>query len=106
MNCSGCHGEHAGGGMGPSLRDVDWLYGGADAQVFDSIAHGRANGMPSWGTKLDQDQIGSSWRASRPYERAKRDFATELTETSTLVRRTSRRCRTEVTNRANRANGG
>jgi len=50
-------GDHGGGGIGPSLRDVDWLHGGADAQVFDSIAHGRSNGMPSWGTKLNQDQI-------------------------------------------------
>src|SRR5215831_20186382 len=23
-NCAGCHGSHAGGGMGPSLRDGDW----------------------------------------------------------------------------------
>lgn len=57
MNCSGCHGGRAGGGMGPSLRDVDWLYGNADAQIFDSIAEGRAHGMPSWGTQLPEDQI-------------------------------------------------
>jgi cytochrome c oxidase cbb3-type subunit 3 len=57
MNCSGCHGGHAGGGMGPSLRDVDWLYGDTDAQVFSSIAEGRAHGMPSWGTKLQNDQL-------------------------------------------------
>src|SRR5215207_4960868 len=48
FNCSGCHGEHAGGGMGPSLRDVDWMYGNDDAQVFSSINEGRAHGMPSW----------------------------------------------------------
>ena len=57
MNCSGCHGGRAGGGMGPSLRDVDWLYGSTDAQIFDSIAEGRANGMPAWGTALPEDQI-------------------------------------------------
>ena len=33
FNCSGCHGGRAGGGMGPSLRDVDWIYGNDDAQV-------------------------------------------------------------------------
>src|SRR4051794_33008987 len=27
FNCSGCHGDHAGGGMGPSLRDEDWIDG-------------------------------------------------------------------------------
>ncbi len=56
-NCDGCHGGHAGGGMGPSLRDQDWIYGDSDAQIFDSISQGRANGMPAWGTKLPQEQI-------------------------------------------------
>ena len=57
MNCSGCHGGRAGGGMGPSLRDADWLYGSSDAQIFDSIAEGRGKGMPAWGTRLPEDQI-------------------------------------------------
>lgn len=56
-NCSGCHGGHAGGGMGPSLRDEDWIYGHAEPQIFDSIAQGRANGMPAWGTLLPPNQI-------------------------------------------------
>jgi cytochrome c oxidase cbb3-type subunit 3 len=59
MNCSGCHGGRAGGGMGPSLRDQDWLYGQSDAQIFSSIAEGRAHGMPSWGTTLPESEI---WR--------------------------------------------
>jgi cytochrome c oxidase cbb3-type subunit III len=57
FNCSGCHGGHAGGGMGPSLRDVDWLYGDTDAQIFDSIAEGRSQGMPAWGTKVPEDLL-------------------------------------------------
>jgi cytochrome c oxidase cbb3-type subunit 3 len=56
-NCSGCHGGHAGGGMGPSLRDETWIYGNQDSQIFDSIAQGRSNGMPAWGTKIPEDQI-------------------------------------------------
>ncbi len=56
-NCYGCHGGRGGGGMGPSLRDAAWLYGSSDAHVFDSIAEGRAKGMPAWGTKIPQDQI-------------------------------------------------
>jgi len=43
--------------MGPSLRDPVWLYGYRDDQIFDTIAHGRSNGMPAWGTKIPQDQI-------------------------------------------------
>lgn len=57
MNCSGCHGGHAGGGMGPSLRDVDWIYGKEDAQIFSSIAQGRAHGMPAWGSRLPEQSI-------------------------------------------------
>jgi cytochrome c oxidase cbb3-type subunit 3 len=57
FNCSGCHGGRAGGGMGPSLRDVDWRYGNADAQIFSSITEGRDQGMPAWGTKVTEDQI-------------------------------------------------
>ncbi len=57
FNCSGCHGGRAGGGMGPSLRDVDWVYGHSDAQLFSSISEGRAHGMPSWQPRLTPDQI-------------------------------------------------
>jgi cytochrome c oxidase cbb3-type subunit 3 len=57
MNCSGCHGGRAGGGMGPSLRDEDWLYGNTDQQIFSTILEGRAHGMPSWGKKLTNDQV-------------------------------------------------
>lgn len=56
-NCSGCHGGHAGGGMGPSLRDPVWLYGNRDDQIFDTISHGRSHGMPAWGTKIPRQQI-------------------------------------------------
>lgn len=56
-NCSGCHGGHAGGGMGPSLRDPDWLYGNRPDQIFDTIAHGRSKGMPAWGSKIPEIQI-------------------------------------------------
>ena len=59
FNCSGCHGGRGGGGMAPSLRDIGWLYGSRDDQVFSSIAEGRAHGMPSWQTTLTADQ---SWK--------------------------------------------
>jgi cytochrome c oxidase cbb3-type subunit 3 len=56
-NCLGCHGDHAGGGMGPSLRDPAWRYGSGGGDVFSSIAEGRGQGMPSWGTKIPERQI-------------------------------------------------
>lgn len=56
-NCAGCHGDHGGGGMGPSLRDAQWIYGGADASIADSIRAGRAYGMPAWGRMLTDAQV-------------------------------------------------
>jgi cytochrome c oxidase cbb3-type subunit 3 len=56
-NCSGCHGGHGGGGMGPSLRDPVWRYGSSDAHIFASIAEGRGEGMPAWGTRIPEEQI-------------------------------------------------
>ncbi len=57
FNCSGCHGGHAGGGMGPSLRDEDWIYGNKPADIYDSISQGRAHGMPAWGGMLPPQYI-------------------------------------------------
>jgi cytochrome c oxidase cbb3-type subunit 3 len=47
-NCYGCHGGLAGGGMGPSLRDDEWKYGGTDSAIYASIRDGRPAGMPKW----------------------------------------------------------
>ena len=55
-NCSGCH-FHGAGGIGPSLADNDWIYGGSMSQIFSSIHQGRPNGMPSWGGKLSTTEI-------------------------------------------------
>lgn len=51
FNCYGCHGGLGGGGMGPSLRDSIWRYGGTDAAILASVADGRPAGMPGF-TKL------------------------------------------------------
>src|SRR6185369_13134754 len=56
MNCVGCH-SHGGGGMGPALMDDEWRYGGRIDQIAATIAEGRPNGMPSWRSKLTEDQI-------------------------------------------------
>jgi cytochrome c oxidase cbb3-type subunit III len=56
VNCVGCH-SHGGGGMGPPLMDDEWRYGGRIDQIAASIAEGRPNGMPSWRSKLTDDQI-------------------------------------------------
>jgi cytochrome c oxidase cbb3-type subunit 3 len=68
-NCSGCHGGHAGGGMGPSLRDPVWLYGNRDDQIFDTIVHGRSKGMPSWGTRYRRTRYGNWLHTSSQWAR-------------------------------------
>ena len=57
-NCIDCHGADGSGAMGPSLADGRWHFGGAPAEVFESIDQGRPDGMPSWGGRLADDQIG------------------------------------------------
>jgi cytochrome c oxidase cbb3-type subunit 3 len=56
MNCSGCH-TNGGGGMGPSLMDSQWIYGGRLEQIRQSIADGRPNGMPSWAARLSDADL-------------------------------------------------
>ena len=56
MNCTGCH-FNGGGGMGPALMSGYWRYGGQIDQIYESIAQGRPNGMPSWQFSLQPAQI-------------------------------------------------
>jgi cytochrome c oxidase cbb3-type subunit 3 len=55
-NCSGCH-FNGGGGIGPAFMDKVWLYGGRIDQIYNSIAEGRPNGMPTWRGKIPDAQI-------------------------------------------------
>jgi cytochrome c oxidase cbb3-type subunit 3 len=55
-NCSGCHFQ-GGGGIGPPLMDADWIYGSRPENIYETIAEGRPNGMPSYGRKIVPDQI-------------------------------------------------
>ena len=55
-NCAGCHAQ-GGGGRGPALMDADWIYGAEPENVFTSIARGRPNGMPAFGTRIPEYQM-------------------------------------------------
>lgn len=59
MNCAGCHGYGLGGAMGPNLTDRYWRYGGTPGAIYQSIAEGRPQGMPSWGKALPPADIWS-----------------------------------------------
>src|SRR5437868_14934911 len=52
FNCSGCHAANGAGGMGPSLSNDSWVYRSSPANIYLTIAQGRAKGMPAWGAVL------------------------------------------------------
>jgi cytochrome c oxidase cbb3-type subunit 3 len=58
LNCSSCHGSDARGAKGfPNLTDQDWLWGGSEDNVYQTIAHGRDGLMPAWGPVLGADGV-------------------------------------------------
>jgi cytochrome c oxidase cbb3-type subunit 3 len=57
FNCVGCHAPNGGGGMGPSLSNSSFIYGGEPQNIFLSIKQGRPNGMPAWGQALPDSVI-------------------------------------------------
>ncbi|MEO8038932.1 MAG: c-type cytochrome [Betaproteobacteria bacterium] len=57
MNCAGCHGYDAKGGMGPNLTDRYWRYNGVPVSVYKSIYEGRPQGMPAWNPALPPQVI-------------------------------------------------
>lgn len=53
-NCATCHGADGGGAPGfPSLKDDDWLYGGGEETIVQSIAQGRNGMMTPMGPALE-----------------------------------------------------
>jgi cytochrome c oxidase cbb3-type subunit 3 len=57
LNCAGCHGYDAKGGMGPDLTDTAWRYGGTPIDIYKSIYEGRPQGMPAWGNSVPPQTI-------------------------------------------------
>ncbi|MBV9631087.1 MAG: cytochrome c [Xanthobacteraceae bacterium] len=57
LNCVGCHMANGGGGMGPALSNNFFIYGGEPENIYLSIAQGRPNGMPVWGSMLPDPVI-------------------------------------------------
>jgi cytochrome c oxidase cbb3-type subunit III len=49
FNCVGCHAPNGAGGMGPSLSNASFKYGGDPANIYLTILQGRPLGMPAWG---------------------------------------------------------
>lgn len=56
-NCADCHGFGGVGSMGPSFQDGRWRFGGSEDSVYRSIAEGRPDGMPRWGSLIPAAHI-------------------------------------------------
>lgn len=57
-NCVSCHGNQAGGLVGPNLTDDYWIHGGGIKNVFTTIKNGvPSKGMISWQTQLTPKQM-------------------------------------------------
>jgi cytochrome c oxidase cbb3-type subunit 3 len=48
---------NGGGGMGPALSNNFFIYGSEPENIYLSIAQGRPNGMPVWGSMLPDPLI-------------------------------------------------
>jgi len=84
-NCVDCHGADGSGAMGPALMDGRWHFGGSAADVYESIAQGRPDGMPAWGGLLDKNSIWRLVSYVRSLEKGK-DVATENFSGKTVER--------------------
>jgi cytochrome c oxidase cbb3-type subunit III len=57
-NCAGCHGSDARGAKGfPNLTDKDWLWGGEEPRLLETIAQGRHGMMPALGSVLGETGV-------------------------------------------------
>ncbi|MGN6099415.1 MAG: cytochrome-c oxidase, cbb3-type subunit III [Bosea sp. (in: a-proteobacteria)] len=59
-NCVACHGENAKGqhDLGaPDLTDANWIYGGDQQSVVNTIHGGRQGQMPTWEGRLSPTEI-------------------------------------------------
>ena len=55
--CTPCHKADATGGIGPNLTATTLKYGSSQKDVYESIAMGRPNGMPSFLQQIGSEKI-------------------------------------------------
>jgi cytochrome c oxidase cbb3-type subunit 2 len=71
-NCRSCHGEKGAGGFGPKLATTARKFGGADAELFASVAGGRPGGMPAFLPALGKDRVWKTVAYIRHLEKESR----------------------------------
>lgn len=85
--CAACHGEDLAGGQSKSLLDDEWVFGGDDASLAESIGAGREDaGMPPFGEALSADEIRALvifiHEKRTAHERSQTTFATPTGDTA------------------------
>ena len=56
--CAACHGQTAGGMVGPNLTDKFWIHGSKPEQIITTIRQGfTEKGMPAWGPQLGEEKV-------------------------------------------------
>jgi cytochrome c oxidase cbb3-type subunit 3 len=61
-NCAACHGPEGKGNRefgAPNLTDAEWLYGGDQATIQETITKARGGVMPTWAGRLDGPTINA-----------------------------------------------
>jgi len=60
-NCAACHGSDGRGAKGfPNLADRDWLWGGDEKLIYESVAGGRHGIMPALGGALGTEGVNEA----------------------------------------------
>jgi len=60
QQCASCHGETGEGDRmqgAPNLTDGEWLFGGSERAIYDTIYNARNSHMPAWQDRLDDASI-------------------------------------------------
>ncbi|MEO6245918.1 MAG: PQQ-dependent sugar dehydrogenase, partial [Opitutaceae bacterium] len=56
--CANCHGKNLEGGSAPTMLKDEWLHGGDDDSIAQSIRNGfPEKGMPPWGVAIPEKEI-------------------------------------------------
>lgn len=60
QQCASCHGETGAGDRlqgAPKLTDGEWLFGGSERDIYNTIYNARNSHMPAWQDRLDDASI-------------------------------------------------
>lgn len=58
VNCSSCHQQNGGGGVGPNLTDEFWIHGAGNEDITKVVLEGvLAKGMPPWKEVLKPNDV-------------------------------------------------